>query len=239
MMRRYIAFAVLLAAGASPSCNRNGTAPAPKNNPGGPDPIVMADPIRIVVEAEAAKIEKPFEIESDDACSGRKCVLLAERWASHGEIHPQYRTKADGRPVSAKLKLGKNPIGKALVPNGMIEVRFDVKKAGRYAFWARSWFHCGCANSFHLTIDSDAPFDKDGDGEYDKNKPISVGGDATYKRWKWRRPKRRTFDLAAGAHVIRIYNREDGIRIDQVMLAEIPGPPIDPYEPSGMEKSYP
>ena len=58
---------------------------------------------------------------------------------------------------------------------------------------------------------------------------------STHKRWKWF-TVRRPFEVAEGPHVLRIYPREDGIRIDQVLFAEeVEG--ADGYVPQGIEET--
>ena len=226
-MRRVLAVILLLGA----ACDRE-----PRGQ--GEGPPVFAEPVRIVVEAESGSVEAPFEIASDGECSGGKCVVLAEKWATDGELHPAYRTREGGRLVSAKENLSDNPRGEALVPNGSVELPFRVEKAGRYSLHVRAWLHCGCGDTFFVNVDEPAPVDTDGDGTYDENAPYTFGA-STHKRWKWVRKKGVTFDLAEGPHVVRIFNREDGIKLDQILLAEMAEGPVEPYVPQGIERSHP
>jgi len=215
----------------------------PKGNGGGKGGgkgavVVLPQAQRIVVEAESAKNAiAPFEVEENDECAGGKCLVLPEVWATKQELNPTFRVRGEKELVSMK-KAKDNPLGKALVPNGAVELPFKITKAGRYNVWVRAWFANMCANSFYLSVDTDPPVDTDGDGKYDENPPHTLGG-STYERWRWATLRDREFDLAEGGHVVRVFNREDGIRIDQVLFAEISDGPLPPYNPQGMERSHP
>ena len=75
--------------------------------------------------------------------------------------------------------------------------------------WCRVWWNGECSNSFTVKIDDQPPF--------------LFGEDATYKTWHWvRYPVSRTakpIDLTAGDHSLVLLNREDGVRIDQILLS--------------------
>jgi hypothetical protein len=161
-------------------------------------------------------------------------VLLAEKWETHQELHPAFKTKDGGVPVSKDV-LAENPAGSALVPNGSVKIPFEIAAAGRYAIWVRAFFHCSCADSFFFGIDTDMPVDTDGDGKYDQNSPEVIAG-STRGRWKWFEFSERTLVLSEGKHELVVYPREDGIRIDQFLFAEIPEPPLEPYVPQGIER---
>lgn len=196
---------------------------------------VISTPTRVVVEfnGDAGDIA-PFEIESDSTASDGKCVVLPEKWATHGELHPAYITKT-GKLISAKKNLMANPIGEPLMPNGSVEAVVNIEDAGQYRIWIRAKFDNSCANSFHLGINTGAPLDKDGDGAFEENTPLVVSG-TTYKRWKWYKSAE-IAELKAGANSITIYNREDGIRIDQLICVQITEAPTTEYEPQGIESS--
>ncbi len=192
-----------------------------------------AEPERIVIEAEAGVIGAPFQVEEDATVSGGKCVVLAEVWATHEELNPAFRTREGGEPVS-KEGLAENPLGRALVPNGVVEVPFEVKKAGSYTFWTRAWFSGSCGDSFFFSVDEDPPVDTDGDGAYDERPPHMLSG-STHEKWKWFERRKVRFDLDQGPHVLRIYPREDGLRIDQVFFGEVLEG-VDLYLPQGTEE---
>ncbi len=88
--------------------------------------------------------------------------------------------------------------------------RFEVEVAadGDYTLWARVYWEGECSNSFTVQVDELAPF--------------LFGENATYKVWHWvRYPVSRMvrpLHLKAGKHTITFHNREDGVRLDQVLL---------------------
>ena len=97
---------------------------------------------------------------------------------------------------------------------------FLVPKGGTYALWCRVWWLDECGNSFTMTID---------DG-----KPFTFGQDGTYKEWHWVKapPAFRKISLKEGRHTLRIQNREDGARLDQIVLTA-----NRRYVPVGIEKT--
>jgi hypothetical protein len=233
MMKRICVLAGVLAV-APLACDER-----PKGNGGNKGGVVVLEQAqRIVVEVESAKNAiAPFEVEENDECAGGKCLVLPEVWATKQELNPTFKVRGGTELVSMK-RAKDNPLGKALVPNGTVELPLEIAKAGRYNVWVRAWFANTCANSFYLSVDTPPPVDTDGDGKYDENPPHTLSG-STCERWRWVTLRDRELDLAEGGHVVRIFNREDGIKIDQILFAEISDGPLPPYSPQGMEKSHP
>ncbi len=234
-VRSIVAAAAMFGLVALASCDGRRNSFTRSGNGSGPD-FDFPEPERIVVEVESGEVGKPFEIAADAECSGGTCAVLAEVWATHKELNPRFRTEG-GRFVS-KDGLDTNPAGEKLLPNGTIEITFIVKKAATYDLWVRAWFHCTCANSFDLSVDTPPPVDTDGDGKWDENVPYPFSH-PTEKRWKWVENRNARFDLAAGPHVVRIFNREDGIKLDQVFLQELVGGAVERTVPQGIEKPGP
>ena len=111
--------------------------------------------------------------------------------------------KASGQAyLEVPEKAGKPPE----VNTGKASIRFNVPKSDTYILWIRAWWNDECGNSVTLAIDDARPF--------------SFGQDATYKRWHWVRspPRIKQLDLDKGAHTLHIINREDGIRLDQILF---------------------
>ncbi len=83
---------------------------------------------------------------------------------------------------------------------------FTLKEEGTYYLWCRVWWADSCGNSFDVSLDG--------------AKPFIFGQDATYKSWHWvRSPLRLSqLELKAGTHALKIGNREDGVRVDQLLL---------------------
>jgi len=90
--------------------------------------------------------------------------------------------------------------------NGSAAIKFDVKDAGRYYLWCRVWWLDACGNSLGIHINDAAPF--------------SFGQDRTFKSWHWvQAPKRLDqLKLSKGIKTLTISHREDGVRIDQILL---------------------
>lgn len=88
---------------------------------------------------------------------------------------------------------------------GHARYTFKLKSAGVFHLWARCFWQDGCGNSFTVQFDGQPSF--------------TFGQDATYNTWHWvKAPPRLTFKLAAGTHTLTLFNREDGIRVDQLLL---------------------
>ena len=99
----------------------------------------------------------------------------------------------------------------------------EVPEDGPVTLWCRVWWEGECSNSFTIGFDDQPTF--------------LFGEDATYKAWHWvKYPISRTvapIQLAKGKHTLVFHNREDGVRLDQVLLsADKRFVPID-IEPAG------
>ncbi|MBN1807683.1 MAG: hypothetical protein JW909_01345 [Planctomycetes bacterium] len=204
-----------------------------------PQITFAASVTRVVAEVESGIIEKPFVMVEDPAAGGGLSVELPEN-PDKTELNPKTRTSG-GEPAFWKDVDAGKYVGQALYPNGAIRVPFEVLKAGDYSVWFRAYWLHGCANSVYFMIDPRKdPVDADGNGEYDDEiVPVSLDGAGTYKVWHWVRYGREgdVFHLDAGRHEIVIYNREDGVRLDQVLFAELAGG--NQYYPTGVEESFP
>ena len=134
---------------------------------------------------------------------------------------------SEGKVVYLKEKTnnkGGKPPGKDFYP-GSIEFRFEVEKEGAYMLWVRKLWMNGCGNSVLCTVNE--PMTKD-------NAKI-LGEDGTYDRLHWISLGREPVHLKAGKNVLRIQNREDGIKLDQFAFVEHVKDEDDPYVPQGIE----
>lgn len=105
------------------------------------------------------------------------------------------------------------------VPNGAgsggeAVYTFQVPAAGTYTFWGRVQFINSNDDSFFLSIDGGA------DEYY---------WAAAASGWQWRKHPGNTFTLSAGTHSLVVREREDGARLDKMLLTPDPA-----YTPSGM-----
>jgi len=154
-------------------------------------PVAGFAQARVTVEAESAEaVEAPMVVVSRESVPEDSKYVDGASGDSYLEI-PQGR----GNPP-------KNPNGRAVFT---VEVPAD----GAYTLWCRVWWADECGNSFLVKINEDAPF--------------LFGENATYKAWHWvRHPVARTakpIALKAGTNTISFLNREDGVRLDQVLLS--------------------
>jgi hypothetical protein len=123
-------------------------------------------------------------------------------------------TREDGDPPSssasgkAYIEIPQGSGNPPKVTDGSASYTVNVKKAGKYILWCRVWWDDTCANSITVCIDSGTPF--------------VFGQDKTYACWHWVKSTRRLkqLALAAGRHVIEFQNREDGVKIDQILLTD-------------------
>ena len=159
--------------------------------------------VKICFEAaQAEKYQPPFKVSKDKEASGGKCLEVPEGAGDSPEMKP--------KPPKPAIS------GEAIY-------HFRVPATGTYKFWARTWWNPvkggrGCSNSFKIRVD-DLPRD------------LIYGEDCTYGRWHWPSIPAARFELSEGVHVLRIKNREDGIKIDQIFWTT----DLD-YVPMGKER---
>ncbi|MDD3543855.1 MAG: hypothetical protein PHG96_00680 [Kiritimatiellae bacterium] len=95
------------------------------------------------------------------------------------------------------------------VTDGKAVFAFEVPSDGIFTLWCRVWWEGECSNSFTVQSDDGAAF--------------LFGEDATYKVWHWvKYPVARTtapLRLSKGRHTLTFRNREDGVRLDQILLS--------------------
>lgn len=108
---------------------------------------------------------------------------------------------------------GKNP---ALQYGGCV-FECELPQDANAYLWFNVVWDGSCGNTLDVAID-DAPTS------------ITVGNDGTYNAWHWVKPKV-TFKLKAGRHKINVLNREDGIKLGQVLMTN-----DKDYIPEGVEE---
>ncbi len=111
------------------------------------------------------------------------------------------------RKVAAEASGGKFieiPEGAGDPPDvaGEAVYEFEITQPGRYRFWGRVWWPNSCGNSFTWILNDDNPF--------------VFGRGGTYESWHWVRGMLVT--LQPGRHTLRVLNREDGARLDQILI---------------------
>lgn len=134
-----------------------------------------------------------IETEHYNAIKPSTAVKAGDTTASNGK-YTEYPLK---RPHATSENSGVQGDG------GSVYFKVRVPEQGNYTVWVRTWWYDACGNSFFLVVD---------------DKPAQVvGGDGTFKTWKWRKAPQ-PYALTAGVHSVKIQNREDGARADQFLI---------------------
>ncbi|MGQ9663088.1 MAG: hypothetical protein ACUVWX_12235 [Kiritimatiellia bacterium] len=160
------------------------------------------------------------------AAVGTEEIICFEAESAERVVPPVevVRAKHPSSPEVAEASSGSClaiPQGKGNPPEvgGEALFRFEVMKEGQYALWARVWWNDECGNSATMIID--------------EGKPFTFGQDSTFKCWHWvRAPRVKELYLKTGQHTLTIKNREDGIRLDQILFCLNPR-----FVPVGIERS--
>lgn len=157
----------------------------------------------LCMEAEAAGVVVPH-VRIAEAGKG----AVEEAWGivkgasgnSYIEV-PQGKNPASPLPGEPKADCVASLVGEA-------RYAFEVKSDGSHYMWCRVWWLDSCGNSFAVSIDGARPF--------------TFGQDGTYRRWHWMKapPRLTQLKLSKGRHTLRISNREDGIRLDQILFTK-------------------
>ncbi|MGI6099806.1 MAG: hypothetical protein GX174_03245 [Lentisphaerae bacterium] len=163
---------------------------------------LLAAPPRLVIEAESAvETEAPMVVVTAEQVPAGSAFVPGASGDSYLEI-PE---KAGNPPKLEK---------------GFARFEFDLPADGDYILWARVWWEGECSNSFTVQIDDQPAF--------------LFGENATYRTWHWvKYPVARItppLRLEKGPHVLRVSNREDGVRLDQILLS-----PNKRFVPVGIE----
>ncbi|MBN2451733.1 MAG: hypothetical protein JXR77_15190 [Lentisphaeria bacterium] len=96
---------------------------------------------------------------------------------------------------------------------------FDVEVAAPLTckIWLRVWWEGSCGNTVALRVGQE-------------EKAVTVGNDGTYDVWHWMESPK-TYPFAPGTHRVYVLNREDGIRVDQILITN-----DMEYYPQGIEE---
>ena len=182
-------------------------------NPGG-----QARPAAITKGSKGGAVEfaddfQRIRIEAEDAVKieGDLMHIVADPDASGGkciEIPDKVGKPEDGKFARAVYKL-------------------QVKVSGHYTFWCRRKWLDACGDTLAVRFDQV--------GRPHAEAALFGGSDSKPVRWAWspvyvESGKVQQFYLAAGEHVMEILNREDGPRVDVILLTDDPD-----YVPQGME----
>jgi len=128
------------------------------------------------------------------------------------EVVDATQEPAEGAPKPVKGASGDKYLqiaaGKGKAPKVACQATFtfELEKEGTYYLWGRVRWDGECSNSFTMSLDDGLAF--------------VFGEDATYNAWHWVKapPRLKQLTLTKGKHTLTIKNREDGVRLDQVLL---------------------
>lgn len=84
---------------------------------------------------------------------------------------------------------------------GAAVFKFTVTAAGKYRLWGRRFWEDGCGNSFTMVVNG--------------RRATFTG--PTYDSWQWQACAV-MFDLPAGENTLEVLNREDGVKLDKIIL---------------------
>lgn len=97
---------------------------------------------------------------------------------------------------------------------GTAAYTFEVPADGTYTFWGRVLFPNSNDDSFFISMDG---------------APDEYYWAASASTWQWRKHPGNPFVLAAGTHTLTVKEREDGAKLDKILLTPDPA-----YTPSGL-----
>jgi hypothetical protein len=128
-------------------------------------------------------------------------------------------TAVPGASGGKYLEIPKGAGNPPKVNQGEIKLSFEIDEPGDYLLWGRAYWLSECNSSFTVVIDDSLPF--------------TFGKDATYNTWHWVKapPRLKMLTLTKGKHVLTLKNRQDGVKLDQILLV------LDKrYVPVGVEE---
>ncbi len=138
---------------------------------------------------------------------GKKDVLAFPAVA--GSPVPPFRAVPDQDSLHGRCLLlpkgvghGKKGFAGPLVDNGWVDFTFRTSEPLDYHLWARVVFRDPDSNSFFVVLDG---------------RLAGILADDTWNKWHWTALPG-ILHLGPGKHLLRIRNREDGVRLDEVRL---------------------
>lgn len=153
----------------------------------------VAEPMRIT---DATKEPEESRWPMVQGSSGKKYLEIPQGTNETNEAGTEDETAERSGKKGDKLK--EKP--------GHAVFTFEVRKPGRYYLWCRVWWLDTCGNSFFMSMDKGTRF--------------VFGDDRTCGCWHWVkiRVKLAHLKLAEGKHTLKVMHREDGVRLDQILL---------------------
>jgi hypothetical protein len=156
--------------------------------------------VGLVFSAVATLAGDRICIEAESATNVVAPMRIADAAATNAAI------VVAGASGNKYLEIPKGAGNPPKVNEGEARLPFDVDEAGDYTLWGRVYWLSECNSSFTMSIDDSLSF--------------TFGKDATFNVWHWVKapPRLKMLTLTKGKHVLVIRNRQDGVRLDQVLL---------------------
>jgi hypothetical protein len=126
------------------------------------------------------------------------------REAEAGTVVPPMQVFDDPAASGGKYVMTPEPPTENLATGGRVEFALDIPAAGDYKLWLRVEFDDSCDNSLEAGFGG---------------APIEVTNN-NYGAWQWIKVGRVPFHLQAGPARLIVGNRENGSRLDQVLVAQ-------------------
>lgn len=145
--------------------------------------------------------------------------------AESGAITPPVEIKDDKDASGGKYIVApEGPEHKEISIGGDSTCKLRVSEPGDYTLWLRANWSGACGNSIDIRLDGER---------------LGTVEDSVFEVWHWVALQRPLRGLAAGEHLLTLYNREDGSAVDQVLLTQDSGyrpAEIEPAEAPGRQK---
>ncbi len=129
--------------------------------------------------------------------------------AFEGKAVPPFEVAADTGSLHGKCLVlpkgvghGKEGNSGPIVDNGWVDFPFTTAAPLEYRLWARVFFRDPDSNSFFVVVDG---------------RLRGMLADEKWNRWHWT-VLPGSIRLQAGRHILRIRNREDGVKLDEIRL---------------------
>jgi len=204
----------MIAAMATFGCSRE--AAAPSESPSAP----KAPPVSTGTD-EPRPAESEPAVTFDFGPAAERFVCEAEA----GEVAPPMQVFPDEAASNKQYVMTPEPPNDiSQAKGGHVTFAFDIKKPGKYNLWLRVYWSSSCDNSFDVSLNA--------------GPKIEVTSN-TYHAWRWEHVGHKPFVLPAGPALVTVHSREDGSKLDQVLLIEVPDDQSQPYVPVGVETSGP
>ena len=157
---------------------------------------------------------KPPSVSVQISSEPAPIVLEAEAGTIVAPIQVYENPDASG----GKYVMTPEPPNENLATGGQVEFKLNMAETAKYNLWLRVEFDDSCDNSL---------FAKVGDGA-----PIEVTNN-TFKVWQWIKAGRIPFELKSGPVALIVGSRENGSRLDEMLLTQ-----NLKYVPVGVETSH-